>query len=100
MAIWTPDLTGRTGPKYRMLADAIAQAVAKGELRPGSCLPPHRILAYEIGMSPNTTSRAYAECVKPDCFAQRPGVAHLSGLIPGEKAMARLPIYTGRLPAP
>ncbi|MCG8551667.1 MAG: PLP-dependent aminotransferase family protein [Desulfobacterales bacterium] len=73
MAIWTPDLTGRTGPKYRKLADAIARAVAKGELRPGACLPPHRILAYEIGMSPNTTSRAYAECVKTGLLCAETG---------------------------
>lgn len=73
MAIWTPDLTGRTGPKYRKLADAIAQAVAKGELRPGTWLPPHRILAYEIGMSPNTTSRAYAECVKKGLLCAETG---------------------------
>ncbi|WP_020585821.1 PLP-dependent aminotransferase family protein [Desulfobacter curvatus] len=73
MAIWTPDLTGRTGPKYRKLADAIADAVAKGELRPGTCLPPHRILAYEISMSANTTSRAYAECVKTGLLCAETG---------------------------
>ena len=64
MAIWTPDLTNKTGPKYRQIAEAIANAISKGTLRPGTRLPPHRILAYELGISPNTTNRAYAECVK------------------------------------
>ena len=83
MAIWTPDLTGRTGPKYRNLAEAIAQAVAKGELRPGTCLPPHRILAYEIGMSPNTTSRAYAECVKQGLLCAETGRGTFVRINPG-----------------
>ena len=63
MTIWKPDLTGRTGPKYRQLVDAIADAIAAGTLRPGTRLPPQRILAYALDISPNTTNRAYAECV-------------------------------------
>lgn len=64
MAIWTPQLSGRTGPKYRQIVDAIAEDIASGALSPGTRLPPQRILAYALEMSPNTTSRAYAEAVE------------------------------------
>lgn len=63
MAIWTPQLSGRTGPKYRQIVDAIAEDIASGVLPPGARLPPQRILAYALGISPNTTSRAYADAV-------------------------------------
>ena len=64
MAIWTPDLTGRRGPKYLQIVAAIAEDIASGRLPADTRLPPHRELAWKLGLSPNTTSRAYAEAVK------------------------------------
>ncbi|BBO84977.1 transcriptional regulator [Desulfosarcina ovata subsp. sediminis] len=64
MAIYTPKLSGRAGPKYRQIVDAITDDISAGTLAPGTRLPPHRILAYELGISPNTTARAYAECTE------------------------------------
>lgn len=64
MAMYLPDISGRTGPKYRRIVDAIAADIASGRLPPGTRLPPHRILAWELGISPNTTARAYAEGVE------------------------------------
>ena len=63
MAIWTPELTGRHGPKYLRIVEALAEDIASGVLPPGTRLPPHRELAYALGVSPNTTSRAYGEGV-------------------------------------
>ncbi|WP_155005868.1 PLP-dependent aminotransferase family protein [Pelobacter seleniigenes] len=63
MAIWIPDLGGRKGPKYSQLVEAITDEIKSGTLAPGTRLPPHRRLAYALGISPNTTNRAYAECV-------------------------------------
>lgn len=63
MAIWQPSLEGRQGPKYLRIVEALAEDVAAGRLEPGMRLPPHRELAYLLGISPNTTSRAYAEAV-------------------------------------
>ncbi len=64
MAIWLPDLGGRRGPKYLQIVEAMADDIASGRLAIGTQLPPHRELAYLLELSPNTTSRAYAEGVK------------------------------------
>lgn len=64
MAIWIPELTGRSGPKYLQIVEAIADDIASGRLLTDARLPPHRELAWQLGLSPNTTSRAYAEGVK------------------------------------
>lgn len=64
MAIWTPSLSGRDGPKYLQIVDAMAEDIAAGRLPAGTRLPPHRELAYQLGISPSTTSRAYAEAVQ------------------------------------
>jgi DNA-binding transcriptional MocR family regulator len=60
MTIWTPDLAARSGPRYLALADAIEQDVATGALAVGTRLPPHRDLAYRLGVTVGTVSRAYA----------------------------------------
>lgn len=63
MAIWKPDLADRHGPKYLQIVDALSESIAAGKLKAGDKLPPHRELAYGLGVSPNTTNRAYAEAV-------------------------------------
>lgn len=64
MAIWVPDLEDRDGPTYLRIVEAMAEDIATGRLPAGTRLPPHRELAYRLRISPNTTSRAYAEAVK------------------------------------
>lgn len=64
MAIWIPDLSNRRGPKYLQIVDAMVEDIANGRLPEGTQLLPHRELAYQLNLSPNTTSRAYAEAVK------------------------------------
>ncbi len=59
MTIWTPNLTGRSGPKYRALTDAIADAIADGSLTSETKLPPQRELAYALDLSIGTVTRAY-----------------------------------------
>ena len=59
MTSWTPDLAQRHGPRYQAIADAICDAVAAGELAPGSRLPPQRDLAWKLGVTVGTVSRAY-----------------------------------------
>lgn len=64
MSIWLPNLDGRAGPKYLQIVDAMADDIASGALAPGARLPPHRELAYRLGISANTTGRAYSEAVR------------------------------------
>lgn len=61
MTIWTPDLQGRPGPRYRAIADALAQDVASGALAPGDRLPTQRDLAERLHVTVGTIGRAYAE---------------------------------------
>jgi DNA-binding transcriptional MocR family regulator len=60
MTIWTPDISAYDGPKYQALADAIANAITSGELPDGARLPTHRDLAWKLGVTVGTVSRAYA----------------------------------------
>jgi len=64
MTIWCPDLSGRAGPAYLDLAEAIGAAVASGELRAGERLPPQRSIAHELGISLSTVTRAYSEAIR------------------------------------
>lgn len=53
-------------PAYRSLAQGIAAAIDAGSLRPGDRLPPHRNLAWQLGLSVQTVSRAYEELIRAD----------------------------------
>ncbi len=61
MTIWIPDIDGYPAPRYRAIADAIAGAIVSGELSDGERLPTHRDLAYRLGVTVGTVSRAYSE---------------------------------------
>lgn len=60
MTIWCPDLSHHAGPRYKALAEAIDAAIGAGGLEPGDKLPPQRDLAYRLGVTVGTVSRAYA----------------------------------------
>jgi DNA-binding transcriptional MocR family regulator len=64
MTIYMPDIAGRTGPKYRAIAEAIAADIASGELPAETRLPPHRDLAWHLGVTVGTVSRAYNEVAR------------------------------------
>ncbi|MEO1318735.1 MAG: GntR family transcriptional regulator, partial [Pseudomonadota bacterium] len=46
-------------PRYRALADRIAEAVESGRLAAGEQLPPVRELAFRLGIGPGAVARAY-----------------------------------------
>ncbi len=60
MTIWLPDLAPWPGPRYRALSEAISHDIATGTLPEGTRLPPQRDLAYRLGVTVGTVSRAYA----------------------------------------
>jgi DNA-binding transcriptional MocR family regulator len=110
MAIWHPTLEGRRGAIYLQIVEALAEDIASGVLQPGTRLPPHRELAYRLGISPNTTSRAYAEGVDRaliqgevgrGTFVRMPGAAGLDA-VPGDmRRPAAGPVDLSRnLPCP
>jgi DNA-binding transcriptional MocR family regulator len=62
--MWNPRLGGRKGPRYRAIAEALADDLAAGTLPQGSRLPTHRDLADRLGVTVGTVSRAYAEAAR------------------------------------
>ncbi len=64
MTIWKPNLDGKKGPKYRLIADAIGESIVDGSLSEQDRLPTQRELAYQLDISLNTVSRAYAEAMR------------------------------------
>jgi DNA-binding transcriptional MocR family regulator len=61
MTSWLPDLQHQTGPRYAAIADRLAQDIASGRLKAGDRLPTHRELAWKLGVTVGTVTRAYAE---------------------------------------
>lgn len=61
MTNWLPDLETRHSARYLAIADALEEDVAAGRLAPGTRLPTHRDLAWRLGVTVGTVSRAYAE---------------------------------------
>ncbi len=57
--IWTPDLSQFPGPKYLGLSRALRDAIRQGQLAEGAQLPTVRDLAWAVGVTPGTVSRAY-----------------------------------------
>lgn len=61
MTNWSPQIEERSGPRYLAIADALAADVSDGRLEAGARLPTHRDLAWHLGVTVGTVSRAYAE---------------------------------------
>ncbi|KJH79287.1 PLP-dependent aminotransferase family protein [Stutzerimonas stutzeri] len=62
--MWLPKLETSDQPRYLALVDAIASAIARGELKPGDRLPPQRRLAWALGLNPSTAMQAYREAAR------------------------------------
>lgn len=73
MTIWPPPREKLSRPVYRALAQALIQAIDAGEVKPGDRLPTHRDLAYRLGLSIQTVSRAYDELSRLDIITGEVG---------------------------
>ncbi len=70
---WMPSLEGRSGPRYRAIADALQADIANGRLRSGQRLPTHRELAWQLGVTVGTITRAYVEAERRGLIAGEVG---------------------------
>ncbi len=73
MTIWHPDLRKYSGPRYKALAEAIAEGIGQGILVPGQKLPTHRSLAERLSVTVGTITRGYAEAERRDLVTARVG---------------------------
>lgn len=62
--MWVPSLEGRSPVRYLAIVEALADAIAAGELRPGERLPTHRDLAWKLGLNVSTVTQAYREAAR------------------------------------
>lgn len=63
MNTWTPNITEHPGPKYKAIADQILSDIRAGGLEPGERMPTHRDLAYRLGVTVGTVTRAWKSVV-------------------------------------
>ncbi|MBL8702285.1 MAG: PLP-dependent aminotransferase family protein [Alphaproteobacteria bacterium] len=61
MTNWSPEIGKQRGPRYLAIADRLARDVTEGRLKTGDRLPTHRDLAWKLGVTVGTVTRAYAE---------------------------------------
>lgn len=73
MTTWQPDLSGQSGPRYVAIADILGRDIAAGRLKPGDRLPTHRELAWKLGVTVGTITRAYAEAERRGLVAGEVG---------------------------
>lgn len=73
MTMWMPNPEDLKRPAYRSLAEAVSRAVNSGELKSGDRLPTHRDMAYRLGISVQTVSRAYEELIHRGIIAGEVG---------------------------
>jgi len=59
---WKPCLANAQGPLYKALASMLEEDIKKGELTPGTKLPPQRELADYLDINLSTVSRAFKLC--------------------------------------
>jgi DNA-binding transcriptional MocR family regulator len=61
MTNWLPDIANVPGPRYLAIAERMGMDIQAGRLRAGDRLPTHRDLAWKLGVTVGTVTRAYAE---------------------------------------
>jgi DNA-binding transcriptional MocR family regulator len=59
--MWIPNIETESGPIYLAIADALETDIKAGALAQGDRLPPQRELAYQLGVTLGTITRAYGE---------------------------------------
>jgi DNA-binding transcriptional MocR family regulator len=91
MTIWTPILD-RNKPLYLAIADAIGRDVDAGMLESGARLPPQRDLAWRLGVTLGTVTRAYKEAEERGLLA---GEVGRGSFVRTTKRLSSLPLDRG-----
>lgn len=73
MPLLKDSLRSGVGIKYKLLATVMADRIQKGEIKAGTKLPPHRILADALGVTIGTVSRVYGELERLGLVVARVG---------------------------
>jgi DNA-binding transcriptional MocR family regulator len=98
---WQPDISDRRGPRYRVIADRIADDIQEGRLSPGDRMPTHRELARQLGVTVGTITRAYAEAERRGLIAGHVGRGtFVNPLREASTTKADAPIYQSGEPVP
>jgi DNA-binding transcriptional MocR family regulator len=84
---WSPRIADVPGRLHERLAAAFAEDIIEQTIQDGARLPPHRDLAYDLQMSVDTVSKAYA-------------LLERQGLVRTEKGRATFAIGLPNKPAP
>src|SRR2546430_959006 len=66
-------LTQQAGPLYQRLSSALETAMERGDVTPGTLLPPERVLAARIGVSRSTVVAAYERLREAGLVERRQG---------------------------
>jgi DNA-binding transcriptional MocR family regulator len=66
-------LTQHAGPLYQRLSSALETAMERGDVSPGTLLPPERVLAARIGVSRSTVVAAYERLREAGLVERRQG---------------------------
>ena len=87
MTKWQPDLAGADGPRYVAIAEALARDIDGGRLQAGDRLPTHRDLAWTLGVTIGTVSRAYAEAERRGLISGEVGRGTFVRFPPGRERL-------------
>ncbi|MGE0724283.1 MAG: PLP-dependent aminotransferase family protein [Alphaproteobacteria bacterium] len=88
-------MADRPGPRYRAIADALADDIRLGRVAPGTRLPTHRDLAWKLGLTVGTITRAYAEAERRGLIAGEVGRGtYVRGAAPADVAISYAQIET------
>lgn len=110
--MWRPSLTGRSGPRYLAIADALAEDIHSGRIAVGDRLPTHRDLADALGVTVGTISRAYGAAIERGLVSgevgrgtfvrapqRQPGATRLEFRDPADRSLIDLGLNFLRVPA-
>ncbi len=64
ISILRAELDERNGLKYLIISDKLSNLICSGNIEAETRLPTHRELSFQLGVTPGTVSRAYAELTR------------------------------------